>query len=382
MALCKFCKLLLFVFAVTFNLNYRVVDGRTTTVDNNYLPTFHAFNPLRINCYNEISIDGNSSLIKWIQNSMRLMEGHGAGDVFYSKEYEAEHYKSQKSHYKYVYRRVKDLSIMSKFANDYLLWYYATNNNIKYIKNILNNTIYYHVECPDHALNINLIVNGQLNKLNKVIEKCENFRWIVKKVLSEFKLNMFEFIELPSEVMDNNMFVKYNDKRILTESILNFAFVNKTHNFFYYKEKKFMCKEFVNSTLAHVFGSSIHINANYNYCVTYKPYAKNYLYSRFKCIDLFFLLAHELAHYFISDCHIEIPFLQQFSYSMQRSLDKKSQQLMVETWQSANKNLHCNNPALLKTNLKKSEKNQTQGNFIFILNNFTNKTFYLLFILF
>lgn len=295
---------------------------------------------------NDISINSNIDLMKWLTNSMKIMDGDVSG---VSNMYDhRKHYRAEIFHYKHINKRINQLlekskrSQISNVSNNARMYSYL--NNIWYIKNILNNTIFYHVECPSEKLNLFTIRDEKKEKYTTITKKCEIFRWIVHKALNVFKENMFEFVELPSEVMNDNLFVIYNNKKILTRHILNFAFVDPRHHVYYYSDKQYLCTKFttseISSGVAHLIGSSIHLNANNVYCITEIPYPREVLAQKYGCEnDLFFVLLHELSHFFISSCHSDVEFLKE--YTTQRSLDESSYKMMMQTWKSENTSIHC-----------------------------------------
>lgn len=300
-------------------------------------------NPLRPTYNRGIDMETNTGLMQYINNSMQMMD-HDGVSIFTTSAQVEEHNANRHAHYRYIYKRIKDIAVLHSEA-EYTPWHIPMNNRIFYVKHFHNNTIYYHVECPNFSVNIDIIFSGKKYKIHSVRDKCEYFRWIVRKAIGIFNEDgMFKFIELPSEVMDNNIFVKYGGEKVLLDYVLNFAFVNSTHNLFYYRERQFKCDNLMDNkdgiSVAHLSGSSVHINNSPNYCITDVAYDKKNLAQQFNCsYDLFFVLVHELAHYFISECHINIPLLKTFT--MERKLNARSLELMKNTWDNANPQMHC-----------------------------------------
>lgn len=311
---------------------------------NGNMHLLRSINPLRPTYQKGVVIESSSGLVQYLTDSIKILD-HEDTQIFTSKAQSDKHMEDKRAHYNYIYKRIRDLARINNI-DEYMPWFYPLNNRLSYVKHALNNTIYYHVECPNFSVKIDVIFSGKNHPIHTVRSKCEYFRWVVKKALGIFNEDkMFKFIEIPSEAMDNNIFVRYDGQKALLDSVLNFAFVNASHNLFYYKNRQFRCDELASDndsiSVAHLSASSIHINEKPKYCITDVPYGRNILTQKFNCShDLFFVLAHELAHYFISECHIDIPLLRTFS--MERKLDPLSLSLMKKTWEQTNTQLYCN----------------------------------------
>lgn len=291
---------------------------------------------------NAIFIEKKSNLIKWIENSAELM--HNPKAVFGSELQSKMDNIIQTKHYNYIIKRIHKLSQMRASSLSDMKNYH-TLNHVYTVKNIYNNTIYYHVECPGYGVQIKVDLDeGGVKEPKSIKLRCQYFRILVRVTLEVFRVDFFKFVELPSEVVQDNDIVVYGDTIIRDSDILKFAFVNKTHSINYNRRHQYKCKTFVQNktinNIAHLYNSNVHILNDNIFCITQKPLSTSALLKKFNCTnDLWFTLLHELSHYFISPCHIDIELLKSFSTS--RSLDFKSYVSLVQMWKSNDYNYHC-----------------------------------------
>lgn len=219
------------------------------------------------------------------------------------------------------------------------------NNFFRTIKS-RNYNILYHVQCPPSTVFLKIIIQGKEISANTAEIICSYFRLAVRMALNTFNYNnKFTFIEIPSEwLLTNSLYIRLEDLIVPIHEILNFGFTNFKHNDLYFSSSTIEnCSTFNKSMIAHQRGFSIHINNNVSFCFNdvYSEFTEHI----FNCsYDLLAVLQHELAHFFISKCHIESSdMLKASEISRVRDLSAASRLLFEKSWATESRSVGCIN---------------------------------------
>lgn len=309
------------------------------------LPRSGRFNPIELtvlSANNPPSFKTNSPLMWYMETSLGVMSGNiRITELMIKASYLHQYTLQQNKHFNHIRNertntRHRPPSIVKNIQ--------STLNRFRAIKE-RDNVIIYHVECPGDSVKMKVIIQGVLRKnLHDVELKCNYFRLGVRNALERFNYKKnFTFLEIPSEWLAHKYpYILIDETIVPTIEILNFAFTPPRHNNYYYTEALVHeCKHFKKDIIAHQVDFQFHLNQNITYCI-------NDVFSHFTSLlfgcdhDLFYVLLHELSHFFISSCHSSfINTLNVDRTSNDRDLSPKSRELFERAWEKESLTLMC-----------------------------------------
>lgn len=216
-----------------------------------------------------------------------------------------------------------------------------TRERISTIKNIYNNTILFHIECPCDG-DIILIRGASAAKIG-LTQRCHSFRHAVLRAIDAFAIGIYNFVELPSEWMRNaGKTIIIDGYEVEVRHILNFGFVDKKRHYLFYGSDAMRqpCPREIGEA-SHQIGFNIHLNTESTFCIYYDDHDRDS--ERFYCEkDLIATVFNEMANFLISDC--EIPGLASMRHDVDTSiLDERSVNQMLITWQTEKTQRFCKN---------------------------------------